>query len=741
MRVQTGVRGRRAVGLAVAVAGFLCTFGASGAGAATFNVESTAEFVAAVGKANAHAEANTIVVKKGSYLPGATLTFANTGGVQTIEGPAGSPTVEGAAAGLEGSSVEPFPSELFVVKKGVSVTFKNVEISHAGGAGAPVIKDSGVLDIESSAVLGNVGNSITVESGGTATVRNSTVANGLGFGLINDGGATTSFFNSTVAFNENGGVENKGTESLTNTIVAENTGAGDCVGKATTSDHSLDSDGSCGVGALSKMNPLLAPLANDGGTTLISSLKKGSPAIGAGDEATCTKEDQRGAKRAKACSIGADEYSSQAPTITTPSEVNAKATEASGEVVSYTAEAVGFEDVAAITCSPESGSVFPVGTTKVTCNAEDGHGNKATKSFNVNVSVVVAPTAVTKAASAVTQTGATLNATVNPNGAAVTECKFEYATAAIFELTDTYDETAPCSALPGSGSSAVAVSAAVTALSANTTYHFRIVAANAGAKGEGADETFKTPVEVVVAPAAVTKAASAVTQTGATLNATVNPNGVAVTSCTFEYGTSTAYDKTASCSALPGSGSSAVAVSAAVTALSANTTYHFRIVAANAGAGSQAVGSDETFKTPAALTGPAAEIRALLHEVSTSGIPHRISRDLSSLLANALHGLGRGGGLLSGYGGNAQVAAGEQSLQALTAPLDALISKPRGCASQPSLDELGRFIAVIENDQKGRRRQIPSGLASAWIRSAESIERSLSCRSKGHGRSGRSVSR
>ncbi len=53
------------------------------------------------------------------------------------------------------------------------------------------------------------------------------------------------------------GLENKGTLNLTNTIVAENTGEGDCVGAASTSDHSLDSNGSCGVGALGKTNPLL----------------------------------------------------------------------------------------------------------------------------------------------------------------------------------------------------------------------------------------------------------------------------------------------------------------------------------------------------------------------------------------------------------------------------------------------------------------------------------------------------
>ncbi len=80
------------------------------------------------------------------------------------------------------------------------------------------------------------------------------------------------------------------------------------------------------------------------------------------------------------------------------------------------------------------------------------------------------PTVVTKAASSVTQTTATLNATVNPNGETVSECKFEYGT------TDAYGKTAPCTPSPGSGESPVAVSASVTGLTANTTYHFRIFA-------------------------------------------------------------------------------------------------------------------------------------------------------------------------------------------------------------------------------------------------------------------------
>jgi sugar lactone lactonase YvrE/phosphodiesterase/alkaline phosphatase D-like protein len=197
-----------------------------------------------------------------------------------------------------------------------------------------------------------------------------------------------------------------------------------------------------------------------------------------------------------------------------------------------------------------------------------------------------APTAVTKAATSITQTTATLNAMVNPNGSEVTSCKLEYGT------TSSYGQSASCSPSPGSGESPVAVSAQITGLTGNTTYHFRISATNAGGTGVGSDETFKT---LPNAPTVVTKAASAILQTAATLNATVNPNGVTVSKCEFEYGTTTSYGKTATCTPSPGSGTSPVAVSARVTGLTANTTYHFRISATNSqGTGK---GSDETLKT------------------------------------------------------------------------------------------------------------------------------------------------
>jgi phosphodiesterase/alkaline phosphatase D-like protein len=234
------------------------------------------------------------------------------------------------------------------------------------------------------------------------------------------------------------------------------------------------------------------------------------------------------------------------------------------------------------------------------CNAGLGYDGPTGLGSPYGAPVVLSssPAAVTGSASSVTETAATLNATVNPSGTAVSKCEFEYG------ATTAYGSVAACASLPGSGSSPVPVSAPLTSLAANTTYHFRISATSTGGTSKGSDEAFRTLPAV---PAVVTKAASSVTETTASLNATVNPNGGEVTECRLEYGATIAYGSVASCNPSPGSVSGAVAVSEAVTGLAANTTYHFRISATNAGGTSK--GADEAFTTlpspPALQTKPA----------------------------------------------------------------------------------------------------------------------------------------
>ena len=205
---------------------------------------------------------------------------------------------------------------------------------------------------------------------------------------------------------------------------------------------------------------------------------------------------------------------------------------------------------------------------------------------NLRAAIAIIPSTVTGAASTVTATTAALAATVNPSGVQ-TAYRFEYGT-----TTGYGSQTSPVAA--GAGTAAVPASAQLTGLSPLTTYHFRIVATRSGqAIATGADHTFTTAAGP---PAAVTGDASDIAQTTSSLNGQVDPRG-APTAWRFDYGTTTAYgSQTPQVNA--GAGSGAIPVSAHLTGLAPQTTYHFRIVAVRNGQAA-ATGADRTFATSA----------------------------------------------------------------------------------------------------------------------------------------------
>ena len=115
------------------------------------------------------------------------------------------------------------------------------------------------------------------------------------------------------------------------------------------------------------------------------------------------------------------------------------------------------------------------------------------------------PSLITNLATDITQTSATLNGTVNPNGSNVTSCYFDYGD------TEEYGSQTAVSPLPGSGTNSVSVSATLSSLSADTEYDFRVVATNAGGTTNGNNLTFTT---IVAAPAQVGSPSPANSATG-----------------------------------------------------------------------------------------------------------------------------------------------------------------------------------------------------------------------------------
>ncbi len=216
----------------------------------------------------------------------------------------------------------------------------------------------------------------------------------------------------------------------------------------------------------------------------------------------------------------------------------------------------------------------------------NGRSNGSDESFTTAAATPQPPSVITDPATDVDNDQGTLRGRVNPNGRA-TGWYFQYGT------TTNYGSTTGIQSA-GDGTSLVSVDSNATGLAASTLYHFRLVATNVAGTVYGSNRTFTT-TSGPQAPSAATLAASPVASDSATLNGTVNPNGSA-TAYWFEYGLTTAYGSTTT-AASAGSGSGDVSVNRAISGLSAETTYHFRVGASNAVG--RAYGADMSFVTPA----------------------------------------------------------------------------------------------------------------------------------------------
>ncbi len=253
-----------------------------------------------------------------------------------------------------------------------------------------------------------------------------------------------------------------------------------------------------------------------------------------------------------------------------------------------------YEDTAALNDVTEGFNYYPgkspCAPNEYLCNALSGFDGPTGLGTPAGVPVLhgVAPEVSLGEPAELTATSVKLHGSVNPEGSLVSECKFEYGT------TTAYGKIAKCSPSPGSGVAAVAVAGPITALKAGTSYDYRLLAKSSVGTTKSANASFTTPR----APVVVIAAASEVGSGSAQLHGSVNPEGVTLTECKFEYGTSTAYGKSAACSTTP-TGKSAVAVSAALSGLKAASTYDFRLTAkSSAGSAKSTNATLKTLKAP-----------------------------------------------------------------------------------------------------------------------------------------------
>jgi hypothetical protein len=195
------------------------------------------------------------------------------------------------------------------------------------------IENHGSLTVTNSTLANNEGSleGGGIENYGVVVIQNSTLSGNSadwGGGINNRRGALT-VANCTLADNraslEGGGISNGATLHLYNTLIVHSPSGGDCMGNVATNDHNLMQStlitNTCGVadgagGSIIGVDPLLGPLADNGAPStgsgqaiLTFALLPGSPAIDAGNNATCLATDQRSIARPQgaACDIGAFE--------------------------------------------------------------------------------------------------------------------------------------------------------------------------------------------------------------------------------------------------------------------------------------------------------------------------------------------------------------------------------------------------------------------------------------------------
>jgi hypothetical protein len=191
--------------------------------------------------------------------------------------------------------------------------------------------------------------------GGQTTITNSTIAENQaadGGGIENRESLT--LLNDTIASNESinghgsgGGID--GSATATNTIIADNTDneghIDNCSEELTTGGPNLENGKECAFaahGGISEANPLLGPLARNGGPTETERLLAGSPAIEGGTNTGCPSTDQRGIMRpvGPKCDIGAVEFAPPVATTGTATSITQSSATLNGVL-----DPLGFGDV------------------------------------------------------------------------------------------------------------------------------------------------------------------------------------------------------------------------------------------------------------------------------------------------------------------------------------------------------------------------------------------------------------
>jgi len=240
-------------------------------------------------------------------------------------------TFEQNVAGLNGGG-------LITLEDANSILYEAWFTNNNAAAGAAVF-NQGLTHLYKSSVnnntaFGGMGGGAYNDVPGALLMRNTTVSGNMidappglpgGSGVFNIGDLRLEFV--TVAYNNRDGLRNDagGTMTIRSSAVAYHA-MGNCTGSTPMNPSlgfNIEEQDTCDFiesSDLVSTDPLLAPLASNGGNGLSHLLSPGSPAIDSGDPDRCIAEDQRSVSRPQGagCDRGAIEMEGIAPITITP---------------------------------------------------------------------------------------------------------------------------------------------------------------------------------------------------------------------------------------------------------------------------------------------------------------------------------------------------------------------------------------------------------------------------------------
>src|SRR5579862_3072450 len=199
----------------------------------------------------------------------------------------------------------------------------------------------------------------------------------------------------------------------------------------------------------------------------------------------------------------------------------------------------------------------------------------------------------------------------------------------------------------GRGDAPIELAFGLGGMAPNTAYDFDVVATNAAGTRISAEESLVTSGP----PSVVSQSVAALGITSARLGGAINPDGHP-TKWYVQYGTTASYGLQTAVSRL-GPSMSPILVGRPVSGLSANTTYHFRLVATSVDA--TVTGVDATFTTLGPTLSVSPNVVTVGHDTTLSGtIPFGLANQTVAIYAQATNGISfvQVASVLTGEGGS-----------------------------------------------------------------------------------------